>query len=150
MFRLLNVGIQRLAHAADLPLPAYATPGSSCADLRAAIPSMWTIEHGEQAIIPTGIRLSLPEGYEAQVRPRSGLSSKGIHGVFGTIDSDYQGEVKVILYNLSGEPFQIRRGDRVGQLALNRLDQFQWIEKELELEAATVRGANGFGHTGSD
>jgi len=149
----LQVQVEQVAGAGHLPLPAYATEEASCADLRAAIQTEEWIHPGQQALIGTGLRIAIPDGFEAQVRPRSGLSSKGIHGVFGTIDADYQGEVKVILINLSDEPFLVKPGDRVGQLAMVPMPvKVVWVTNEdgLVAMAPTGRGAGGFGSTGMD
>lgn len=146
----MHVRIRRLSHAQDLPLPAYASAGSSGLDLLAAVPSVVTLEPGERRLVPTGFALELPPGFEAQVRPRSGLALK--HGVTvlnspGTIDSDYRGEVGVILVNHGDAPFEIRRGERIAQLVLARVERLEW-EEASELEA-TERGEGGFGSTGS-
>ena len=145
------VRLLRLPHAAGLPTPAYETHGAAGMDLRAATPAdrPLTLQSGERALVPTGFALALPEGYEAQVRPRSGLALK--HGVTclnapGTIDSDYRGEVGVILINHGGEPFVIQRGERIAQMIVSPVVQSTWIEVETLDE--TGRGAGGFGSTG--
>ena len=130
-------------------MPSPASRGSSGVDLRAAIDAPLTLAAGERALVPTGLQLELPEGLEAQVRPRSGLASK--HGVTvlnspGTIDSDYRGEVKVILINLGQEDFQLRRGDRMAQLVLHRVEHAEWLEAEDLAESQ--RGEGGFGSSG--
>jgi len=132
-------------------LPSYATSQSAGMDLRAAVAAdaPVTLEPGARALIPTGLQIALPTGYEGQVRPRSGLAAK--HGVTvlnspGTIDADYRGEVKVILVNLGQEPFVIQRGERIAQLVVARHAQVDWTE-EAELEV-TERGVGGFGSTG--
>src|SRR6185436_1269592 len=132
------------------PLPAYETPGSAGMDVRAAVETPVTVARGEIALVPTGIAIEVPEGFEMQVRPRSGLAAK--HGITlpnspATIDSDYRGEVRVILQNLGAEPFVIERGMRIAQFVLQRLPRVVW-EEAGEL-SATARGAGGFGHTGS-
>lgn len=131
-------------------LPFYETHASAGMDLRANISEPLTLQSLERAIIPTGIFIELPEGYEAQVRPRSGLAvKKGITVLNspGTIDADYRGEIGVILVNLSKEPFQVTAGDRVAQLVIARHERAEWVEtKEL---SATERGSGGFGSTGS-
>lgn len=131
-------------------LPSYETHASAGMDLRANISEPLTLQSLERAIIPTGIFIELPEGYEAQVRPRSGLAvKKGITVLNspGTIDADYRGEIGVILVNLSKEPFQVKAGDRVAQLVIARHERAEWVEtKEL---SATERGSGGFGSTGS-
>jgi len=146
---LVQVAIQRLPHGEDLPLPAYATPGAAGMDLSAAIGKEVTLQPGERRLIPTGVRIALPEGFEAQVRPRSGLAlHKGIGMVNapGTIDSDYRGEISVILVNLSSEPQTIRRGDRIAQLVVAPIVRAQWVE--VANMDDTSRGSGGFGHTG--
>lgn len=145
----VRVPISRDPAAADLALPAYATPGSAGLDLAAAVGDPLRIEPGERVAVPTGLRIAVPEGYEAQVRPRSGLALR--HGIVmpnapGTIDSDYRGEVKVILWNSGSEPFTVRRGDRIAQLVVAPVTRVEWQERS-SLEA-TGRGAGGFGHTG--
>jgi dUTP pyrophosphatase len=147
----VNIAIVRLAHAKDLPLPAYETSGAAGMDLRAAVPEEdpLVIRPGSRALAPTGLCIAVPEGYEAQVRPRSGLAIRS--GVTclntpGTIDSDYRGEVKVILANLGEENVVIRRGDRIAQLVIAPVVQAAWREAESLDE--TQRGAGGFGSTG--
>lgn len=147
--RVVRLRVERLPHAADLPLPRYMTPGAAGVDLLGAVTEPLTLAPGERALIPTGLRLALPEGYEGQVRPRSGLALR--HGVTllnspGTIDSDYRGEVAVILVNLGQEPFTVHRGERVAQLVVAPVVQVAW-EETRELDA-TERGSGGFGHTG--
>ena len=132
------------------PLPAYATAQSAGMDLRANIPESFTLQPLERRLIPTGLYIALPEGYEAQVRPRSGLAlKKGITllNTPGTIDADYRGEIGVILVNLSTEPFTITDGDRIAQLVIARYEQAQW--QEVDTLDSTERGAGGFGHTGA-
>jgi len=145
----VKLAVQRLAHARDLPLPEYATPGSAGLDLLAAVAATTTLGPGERALVPTGIAIALPAGYEAQVRPRSGLAAK--HGVTivnspGTIDSDYRGEVGVVLINLGAEPFSFERGSRIAQLVVAPVVQAELMEV-VELPAS-VRGDGGFGSTG--
>jgi dUTP pyrophosphatase len=132
------------------PLPAYATPGSAGLDLRAHLEESRTLQPGERILIPTGLSLALPDGYEAQVRPRSGLALK--HGITvlnspGTVDADYRGDVGVILINLGHEPFAIAPGDRIAQLVVAAYAQVEWALVETLPE--TERGAGGFGHTGT-
>jgi dUTP pyrophosphatase len=132
------------------PLPAYATVGSAGLDLRAHVQEPKVLQPGERALIPTGLSLALPEGFEAQVRPRSGLALK--HGITvlnspGTVDADYRGDVGVILINLGAEPFTIAPGDRIAQLVLAAYAQVEWAPVEVLPE--TERGAGGFGHTGT-
>ena len=148
---MTTLRIQRLPHAEGLALPAYETTGSAGMDLRAAVPedAPLTLEPGARALVPTGLKIALEQGYEAQVRPRSGLALK--HGLTclnspGTIDSDYRGEVGVILINHGQEPFIIRRGERIAQMIIARHEQAEMMEVDgLE---DTVRGAGGFGSTG--
>jgi len=130
-------------------LPAYATAGSSGMDLRAFIPSPLTLAAMERILVPTGLFLEIPEGYEAQIRPRSGLAIKqGITclNTPGTIDADYRGEIKVILINLSSEPQVIENGDRIAQMIFQKIEQAEWVETEQLSE--TQRNTGGFGHTG--
>jgi dUTP pyrophosphatase len=145
----MKVVIQRLPHAEDLPLPAYATTGAAGLDLFAAVKGQITLEPGRHVPVPTGIALALPEGFEAQVRPRSGLALR--HGVTvlnapGTIDSDYRGEVTAILINHSQEAFTIARGMKIAQLVVAPHARVEWSETNV-LET-TSRGAGGFGSTG--
>ena len=146
----VSIDLQRLAHGADLPLPSYATPGSAGVDLMAAADEPVVIEPGARALVPTGIAIGIPFGFEAQVRPRSGLAIKhGITGLNspGTIDADYRGEVGVILINHGTEPFRIERGMRIAQLVTAPVTRAQW--REAEVLDATQRGAGGFGSTGT-
>lgn len=148
---MTTVHIERLPHAEGLPLPAYETAGSAGMDLRAALADdqPLTLAPGARALVPTGLKIALEAGYEAQVRPRSGLALK--HGITclntpGTVDSDYRGEVGVILANLGTEPFVIRRGERIAQMVIARYAQAIMVEVEALDE--TARGAAGFGSTG--
>ncbi|HEX5323394.1 MAG TPA: dUTP diphosphatase [Capsulimonadaceae bacterium] len=144
------MAIQREPDALDLPLPSYATEGSAGMDLYAAVESDITIGAGERASVRTGIRIAVPEGFEAQVRPRSGLARR--HGLSvvntpGTIDSDYRGEIQVLLINLGDDPVRIRRGDRIAQMVVGPVNRVQWdVTEDLP---PTRRGDGGFGHTGS-
>jgi dUTP pyrophosphatase len=143
----VGVRIKRLPHGDGLPLPAYATPGAAGMDVVAA--EDVTLAPGARHAVATGFSLAIPEGYEVQVRPRSGLALK--HGISvpntpGTIDSDYRGELKVILINHGAEPFPIHRGDRIAQLVLAPVTLAAWQEV-AELDE-TARGAGGFGSTG--
>lgn len=145
----IPVRIRRLPHAGDLPLPAYESHGAAGLDVRAAIAEPVTLEPGAIARIPSGFALEVPEGFEMQIRPRSGLASK--HGVTlanspATIDSDYRGEITIALVHLGREPFVVERGMRIAQMVLARVPRVEWIEAE-EL-SSTTRGAGGFGHTG--
>jgi dUTP pyrophosphatase len=147
----MRVRVQRLPAAHGLPLPASASPGSAGLDLRAAVPEDHEIvlRPGERVLIPTGLVLEIPPGCEGQVRPRSGLALRHGIGVLnspGTIDSDYRGEVGVILVNLGESPFPIRRGDRIAQLVFARVETVEWEEAETLEE--TGRGEGGFGSTG--
>ena len=132
------------------PLPQYATPQSAGMDLRANIDESVTLQPLERHLFPTGLRISLPEGYEAQVRPRSGLALK--HGITvlnspGTIDADYRGEVGVVLVNVSNEPFTVEPGERIAQMVIARHEQAEFVFVE-ELDA-TERGEGGYGHSGT-
>ena len=145
----IDVEIVRLPGSEGLPLPCRMSSGAAGLDLPAAVAEPVTIAPGAIEFIRTGFAIAVPEGYEAQVRSRSGMALK--HGVFvlnspGTIDSDYRGEVGVILANLGGEPFTIARGDRVAQLVVARVSSVSWIEGEAL--ASTGRDSGGFGHTG--
>jgi dUTP pyrophosphatase len=147
----VEVMIRRLPHSEGLPLPAYETAGAAGMDLRAAVAedAPITLSPGERRLVPTGFSIALPQGFEAQVRPRSGLALK--HGLTclnspGTIDSDYRGEVGVILINHGQEPFVIHRGERIAQMLIAPVTRAAWCEAEA-LED-TARGAGGFGSTG--
>ena len=147
----ISVQIQRLPHAEGLPLPAYETAGAAGMDLRAAVPEEQpiTLQPGDRALVPTGLKIAVPLGFEAQVRARSGLALK--HGIIcpnapGTIDSDYRGECGVILANIGAEPFVIRRGERIAQMVIARHERADWLEVEVLDE--TARGTGGFGSTG--
>jgi dUTP pyrophosphatase len=145
----MKVRVRRLAGAADLPLPTSASSGSSGLDLRAAITGDMVVEPGERVRVPTGLVIEVPPGWEGQIRPRSGLAFQ--HGISlpnspGTIDSDYRGEVAVLLINLGARPFQLQRGDRIAQLVLTRVEPIEW--EEVERLDGTARGDGGFGSTG--
>ena len=145
----INVSIKRLAHGADIPLPQYMTPHAAGMDLFAAVNAETVIKPGERKLIPTGISIALPPGFEAQVRPRSGLAIN--HGISvlnapGTIDADYRGEIKVILANFGDEPFHIKRGDRIAQMIIHSVVQGEWVAVD-ELPQSE-RNDGGFGHTG--
>lgn len=147
----VTVQVCPLPHFAGLQLPAYETTGSAGMDVRAAVPEgePITLAPGARAMVPTGLSVAIPEGYEIQVRPRSGLAAK--HGLTclntpGTIDSDYRGEIKVILINLGAEPFTIQRGERIAQLVLAPVTRLAW--DEVGVLGETARGAGGFGSTG--
>lgn len=148
--RPVRVRIQRLPHAADLPLPAVATAGSAGVDLCAAVGGELVIEPGARALVPTGFAVAIPAGFEGQVRGRSGLALH--HGILlpnapGTIDSDYRGEIRVILHNAGSAPFQVRRGDRIAQLVVSPVASVAW--REVVSLDVTARGDGGFGHTGT-
>jgi len=145
----IEVLVRRLPHGGDVPLPEFATAGAAGADVRAAVREATELAPGERVAVPTGLVLAVPAGYKVQVRPRSGLALR--HGVTvanapGTIDSDYRGEVMVILVNLGREPFAIRRGDRIAQLVVAPVQRACFSER-AELPP-TERGAGGFGSTG--
>lgn len=148
----MKVRIRRLPSARDLPLPSYASPGSAGFDLRAAIDGEVVLRPGERLLVPTGLALEIPSGWEGQVRPRSGLALRhgiGIVNAPGTIDSDYRGEVGVILINLGEASFSLKRGDRIAQLVISRVEPVEW--EEIEDSGAfgeSVRGSGGFGSTG--
>ena len=146
----MKLPVLRFPHAGDLPLPAYATEGSAGLDLLAAIDGELALEPGKRALLPTGIAIALPAGFEAQVRPRSGLALK--HGITlinspGTIDSDYRGEIKCPLINLGDEVFRISRGMKIAQMIIARHEIAELLEV-AELPASQ-RGAGGFGSTGT-
>jgi dUTP pyrophosphatase len=146
----VEVAIQRLPHGADLPLPGYETAGSVGLDLLAAVDADIILQPGERMLVPSGIAIALPAGYEAQIRPRSGLAAK--HGLTllnapGTIDADYRGEIKVILANLGAEPFTVTRGMRIAQMVVAPVSRVVWSAAEALDE--TARGAGGFGSTGT-
>ena len=146
----ITVDLHRLANGADLPLPSYATRDGAGADLMAAIDKPILLEPGDRVLVPTGIALGIPSGFEAQVRPRSGLAIKhGITGLNspGTIDSDYRGEIRVILINHGDETFRIERGMRIAQLVVAPVVRAVW--HELEVLEQTERGTRGFGSTGA-
>ncbi len=147
----VTVQVLPLPHFDGLNLPAYETAGSAGMDVRAAVPEDEPVilVPGARAMVPTGLSIAIPEGYEIQVRPRSGLAAK--HGLTclntpGTVDSDYRGEIKVILINLGSEAFTIQRGERIAQLVLAPVTRLAWAQvKQLD---ETARGAGGFGSTG--
>jgi dUTP pyrophosphatase len=147
----LRVAIQRLPHGADLPLPAYATADAAGLDLMAAVDEALRIEPMGRAQVPTGIAIALPAGFEAQVRPRSGLAARNgitVLNAPGTVDADYRGEIQVILINLGAEPFAVTRGLRIAQLVVAPVSRIAW-QQESELDE-TARGSGGFGSTGLD
>jgi dUTP pyrophosphatase len=139
----------RIINRSKNNLPAYETVHSAGMDLRADLESPIRLNPMERKLIPTGLHIELPEGFEAQIRPRSGLAFK--HGISivnspGTIDADYRGEIKVLLINLSNEPFEINTGDRIAQMIVSRHEKVNW--QEVEVLNETTRGAGGYGHTG--
>jgi len=150
----MQISLHILPHGQGIPLPEYATPHAAGMDLRAALPEseIWVVPPGERRLVPTGLVVAVPVGFEAQVRPRSGLALR--HGVTvlnapGTIDADYRGEVAVLLINHGAEPFEIRRGDRVAQMLVAPATTWKW-EPETQLAAlgSTKRGEGGYGSTG--
>lgn len=145
----ITVRVRVADRASDLPLPRYMTPGAAGLDVYAAVKDELSLDPGRVALVPTGLYLEIPPGFEAQVRPRSGLALR--HGVTllnspGTIDSDYRGELQVIVVNLGEKPFTLRRGERIAQLVFGRVARAEWqIVDEL---SGSERGEGGFGHTG--
>jgi dUTP pyrophosphatase len=144
------LAVEVLPHAEGLPLPAYATAGSAGMDLAAAVVEPFTLAPGARALVPTGLRIAIPVGFEGQVRPRSGLALR--HGVTlanspATIDSDYRGELQVILANLGSEDFTVTRGLRIAQFLIAPVSRARWV-RTTALDA-TARGSGGFGHTGA-
>ncbi|PKQ06956.1 MAG: dUTP diphosphatase [Alphaproteobacteria bacterium HGW-Alphaproteobacteria-11] len=149
---LIDVRVQRLAHAEGLPLPRYETAGAAGMDLMAALPEdqPLTLAPGARALVPTGLAIALPQGFEAQVRPRSGLAAKNGVTVLnspGTVDCDYRGEVKVILINHGTEPYLLERGTRIAQMVVAPVTQAFF--REVETLDETARGQGGFGSTGT-
>ena len=147
----ISVSIKQLPHGEGMPLPSYQTPDAAGMDLLAAIPDdqPLTLSPGQRGLVPTGLVIALPAGFEAQVRPRSGLAAR--HGVTvlnapGTIDADYRGEIAVLLINHGEAPFSIRRGERIAQMVVAPVSQVELVETEAL--PATSRGAGGFGSTG--
>jgi len=143
------VTVIRLPHGADLPLPAYGSAGAAAVDFLAAVDAPMEILPGGRALVPTGLAVALPAGRELQVRPRSGLALK--HGLLvanapGTVDEDYRGEIKIILFNAGAEPFRVERGMRIAQGVLAPVTRIRWAEVESLDE--TARGEGGFGSTG--
>ena len=144
------IEVVRLPHAADLPLPSYATEGAAGMDLLAAVSDPLVIAPGARALVPTGLRLALPPGHELQVRPRSGLALR--HGIVlpnspGTIDEDFRGELQVIVLNAGAEPFTVERGMRIAQAVLAPVTRAAW--REVDALPDSARGAGGFGSTGT-
>ena len=146
----IPVAVKRLPHNPDLPLPSYETALAAGMDLSAAVENDITLNPGDRDLIPTGLAIALPEGYEAQIRPRSGLAARNgvtVLNTPGTVDADYRGEVKVILANLGTEPFTVTRGMRIAQMIIAPVVQASLTET-AELPE-TARGAGGFGSTGT-
>ena len=146
----VEIAVSRLLHNTDLPLPAYETAQSAGMDLAAAIGAPVTLAPGGRAMVPTGLAIALPAGYEAQVRPRSGLAAKNgvtVLNTPGTVDADYRGEVKVILINLGDDAFEIERGMRIAQMVIAPVTQASFAEVDTLPE--TARGTGGFGSTGT-
>jgi dUTP pyrophosphatase len=146
----LIVQITQLKNAEGLPVPHYQTEHSAGVDLSAALDEDMVIGPGRWKLVPTGIAVAIPEGFEGQVRPRSGLALK--HGIGmlnspGTIDADYRGEIGVILFNFSDTPFAVHRGDRIAQMVIAKLERARF--EQVETLSRTARGAGGFGHTGT-
>jgi len=145
----IEIRVQRLPHGEGLPLPAYATDGAAGADLCAAVESEIILEPGERSAVPTGLVLEIPVGYEGQVRPRSGLAITAgltIVNAPGTIDSDYRGELRVLMVNLGSEAVRIGRGDRIAQLLIAPVTRASFVESHDV--SASERGEGGFGSTG--
>ncbi|HDR15845.1 MAG TPA: dUTP diphosphatase [Desulfobacteraceae bacterium] len=145
----LNIPVKLLPHSAGMNLPAYASDGASGMDLRACVEEPLVLNPGATALVPTGIALAIPEGFEGTIRPRSGLALH--HGIGmvnspGTIDCDYRGEIKVILINWGHEPFTVKRGERVAQLVFSRVLRAEL--RPVSVLDETSRGGGGFGHTG--
>ncbi len=150
MSQEIAIAITREPGCEDLPLPVYETEHASGMDLRAAVIEPITLAPGDRVLVPTGLRIALPPGIEAQVRPRSGLANK--HGITmvntpGTIDADYRGEIRVILINLGHEPFVVQRGDRIAQMVIAPVLRATW--NLMDTLESTARGDGGFGHTGT-
>lgn len=148
----IEVALTALDHAVGLKLPTYATTGSAGMDLTAALEEALELDAGDRALIPTGLAIALPKGFEAQIRPRSGLAIN--HGITvlnspGTIDADYRGEIKVILINHGKEPFVVQRGMRIAQMVVERFTHVNWTVVD-DLDDITERGDGGFGSTGKD
>jgi dUTP pyrophosphatase len=144
-----TVSVTTLPHFAGLQLPAYATDGAAGLDLQAAVEKPLVVPPGQRALVPTGIAIAVPVGFEAQVRPRSGLALKQgltVLNTPGTIDSDYRGEVKVIVANLGNESVTIERGMRIAQMVLGRVERIAW--QQVAILDQTARGSGGFGSTG--
>jgi dUTP pyrophosphatase len=146
----MKIRINRISESTnDVSLPTYATIGSAGMDIYAAVEQDLVVKEGVTLLVPTGFSLEIPIGYEAQIRPRSGLAIKhniGLMNSPGTIDSDYRGEVKIVLTNYGKSDFVVKRGDRIAQMVIAKYERVEWIESEQL--SKTERGAGGFGHTG--
>ncbi len=145
----IEVYVEQMEDSKDLPLPKYMSEQAAGLDLYAAVDEPIVLAKGEIKLVPTGLKIALPDSYEAQIRPRSGLAFK--HGISlvntpGTIDADYRGEIKIIMINFGDSDFVINRGERIAQMVINKIEQIKWIVTDTLKE--TVRGAGGFGHTG--
>ena len=139
----------KIVAAEGVQIPQYATPGSAGMDLHAFIKAPVYLHPNETILIPTGLKIQLPEGYEAQIRPRSGLALKhGVFAILGTIDSDYRGRVRVIMTNNSKQTYLVNPGERIAQMVINKVAQIEWDQVEVLDE--TERGEGGFGHTGKN
>lgn len=152
MSETVEIKIKRISNEySDVPLPAYATEGSAGMDIRAAVKDELIIEPGKISLVPTNLSVEIPKGYEIQVRPRSGLAANHSVGILnspGTIDSDYRGEIKIILMNFGDKPFTIHKGDRIAQLVVSKVYSAKIVESE-NLNSSR-RGEGGFGHTGKN
>jgi dUTP pyrophosphatase len=148
----INIKIKRLDKKfSDIPLPSYSTKGSAGMDIRAAVEDKFILKKGKVELIPTNLSVEIPEGFEIQVRPRSGLAIKNGIGILnspGTIDSDYRGEIKIIMMNFGSEDFVINRGDRIAQLVVSKIYSAKFLETDNLNDSH--RGEGGFGHTGSE
>jgi dUTP pyrophosphatase len=147
--RPVPVAVRRIGETGDIPLPRYMSDDAAGMDLYAAVEGEELLLPGERKLVPTGIAVALPRGYEAQIRPRSGLALD--HGVTllntpGTVDADYRGEIRIVMVNLGDRPFPIRRGDRIAQMVVHRVSRVAW--REIDMLDVTSRGEGGFGHTG--
>ncbi|MCF7811875.1 dUTP diphosphatase [bacterium] len=145
----MQIEVKIHPHGEGLPLPQYASPGAAGLDLYAAVEDAIVLKPHRTMAVPTGISIAIPEGFEGQVRPRSGMALKSSIGVInspGTIDSDYRGEVKVLLTNFSDQDYSIQRGDRIAQLVIARYERIDW--KECDELPESRRGSGGFGHSG--
>lgn len=145
----LIVAIEQMENASDLPLPKYMSESAAGMDLYACVDEDIELKKGDIHLIPTGLKIALPHGYEAQIRPRSGLALK--HGITllntpGTIDADYRGEIKIIMLNVLDKPFVIQRGERIAQMVINKVEMIEW--EVVSNVDETKRGDGGFGHTG--